>query len=173
MRLIPAFSTLRIINKSTMLKKVIALLLMTVQVCSCNSKPDLAKEERAIRDLLQQERKAHFNRDVALFISGFADSMIGVNKGSVTVPTRDEYRKRFGDYFNRVKFIKWDDVKAPLIRFSDDASLAYAIIQKQVILSYPDSLGKTIIDTTDYAWLSVYRKRNGSWKGEVNVSTNK
>ena len=61
----------------------------------------------------------------------------------------------------------------PVIRLSDDGSLAYAIIQKQVILSRSDSLGKPIIDTTDYAWISVYRKQKGEWKVECNVSTNK
>jgi hypothetical protein len=51
--------------------------------------------------------------------------------------------------------------------------MAYAIVQKQVILSYPDSLGATITDTADYAWISIYRKYNGRWKIETNASTNK
>ncbi|HEV7780936.1 MAG TPA: nuclear transport factor 2 family protein [Chitinophagaceae bacterium] len=155
------------------MKRFFSLLLATVMLCSCKSKPDLAKEKKAILAILQQERKAHFDGDVELFISGFADSMVSVSKGMITTPTREEYRERFGDYFSKVKFIRWDDVNEPVIRFSDDASLAYAIIQKEIILSYPGSPGKTIIDTTAYAWVSIYRKLNGVWKGEVNVSTNK
>ena len=54
-----------------------------------------------------------------------------------------------------------------------NASLAYAIVQKQVILSYADSPGKKLIDTTDYAWATIYRKKVGEWKAECNVSTNK
>ena len=141
--------------------------------CNSNNKFDKQKETLAISGLLQLERKAHFSRNVDLFMSEFADSMISVNKGKVSVATPEENKKRISSYFDSIKFIKWDDVKDPVIRFSDDGSLAYAIVQKQVIVSYPDSLGKTLIDTTDYAWASVYRKQKGEWKVECNVSTNK
>ncbi len=143
--------------------------------CSCHSGNgfDKEKEMQAITAILQQERKAHFDRNVDLFMSSFADSMISVHKGKVTVTTREQNKERFGKYFGSATFIKWDDAAAPLIRFSDDGSLAYAIVQKQVILSIADSTGKAITDTTDYAWASVYRKQNGTWKGECNISTNK
>lgn len=85
----------------------------------------------------------------------------------------DENRKQINAYFGSVQFIKWDDVTAPIIRFSDDGSLAYAVVQKQVILSRQDSLGKLVINTTDYAWPSIYRKEKEDWKIECNVSTNK
>lgn len=155
------------------MKQLLASLLCATLLCSCDKKRDLVKEEKAIRALLQQERKAHFDRDVELFVSEFADSMINVNKGKVTTSSMEENRKRIANYFGNVRFIKWDDVSEPMIRFADDASIAYAIVQKQVILSYPDSLGKTIIDTTDYAWVSIYRKLKGAWKVEANASTNK
>ena len=99
--------------------------------------------------------------------------MLSVNKGKLSVDTPEENRERIGKYFGRVEFIKWDDVVEPIIRFSDDGSLCYAIIQKQVIVSSPDSLGKKLQDTTDYAWASVYRKQKNELKVECNVSTNK
>jgi hypothetical protein len=150
-----------------------SFLLMMALLGACSAKPDLAKEEKAIRALLQQERKAHFERDTDLFVSEFADSMINVSKGKLNRSSIEENKKRIGKYFGSVTFIKWDDVADPVIRFADDASLAYAIVQKQVILSYPDSTGATFTDTTDYAWVSIYRKQSGVWKVETNVSTNK
>ncbi len=140
---------------------------------SCSDKSDLQKERAEITLLLQQERKAHFDRNVDLFMSEFADSMISVNKGKVTIPTREENKKRIGKYFGSVQFIKWDDVASPTIRFSSDGSLAYAVVQKEVILSYPDTTGKAFYDTTHYAWVSIYRKQKGEWKVECNASTNK
>ena len=140
---------------------------------ACSSKPNLEKERTIILSMLQTERKAHFDRNVELFMSEFADSMISVNKGIVSAPTRDEHKERIGKYFGSVQFSKWDDTATPVIRFSDDGSLAYAIIQKDVILSYPDSTGKTFYDTTHYAWSSIYRKISGEWKIECNISTNK
>jgi len=130
------------------------------------------KETQAITALLKQERRAHFDKNVDLFLSEFADSMLSVNKGKVSVATRAENRSRIGQYFGRVEFVRWDDVAEPVIRFSDDGSLCYAIVQKQVILSSLDSQNKNQLDTTEYAWASIYRKHNGRWKVECNVSTN-
>jgi hypothetical protein len=152
---------------------IVLLFSIILFTLSCHNKPDLLVEERAIRNMLTTERKAHFDRNVDLFISEFADSMISVNKGKVTIGTPAENRKRIEPYFNSVKFIKWDDVAEPIIRVSDDGSLAYAVIQKQVILTYPDTLGKPFYDTTHYAWTSIYRKQKGEWKVEANISTNK
>lgn len=87
--------------------------------------------------------------------------------------TKNENEKRIEKYFSSVNFIKWDDVAEPLIRFSSDGLMAYAIVQKQVVLSYPDSMGKSFVDTTNYAWISIYRKEKGQWKIETNISTNK
>lgn len=151
------------------------IFLMVTIFCSCHTSDgfDKQKETQAITALLQQERKAHFDRNVDLFLSEFADSMLSVNKGKVSVTTPGENRERIGKYFGRVEFVKWDDVAEPVIRFSDDGSLCYAIIQKQVILSSADSLGRKLLDTTDFAWTSIYRKQKGEWKVECNVSTNK
>jgi hypothetical protein len=140
---------------------------------ACDPGAGSEKERKIILEMLQTERKAHFERNTELFIAEFADSMISVNKGVVSAPSKEEHKKRIGNYFGSVQFIKWDDTAEPVIRFSDDGSLAYAIIQKEVILSYPDSTGKAFYDTTHYAWSSIYRKSNGEWKVECNISTNK
>lgn len=141
---------------------------------SCTHRPnDLSKEKKAIQDLLQQERKAHFDRDTDLFVREFSDSMLSVNRGIVKYTPPDTMRRSVGKYFAAVKFIKWDDLAEPVIRFSADGSLAYAIVQKEVIVSYPDTTGRLFFDTTLYAWASVYRKVGGAWKAEANISTNK
>jgi len=145
------------------------LLLLLV---ACNTKADFEKDRKTILEMLTTERKAHFDRNVEMFIGEFADSMISVNRGVVSAPTKTEHKERIGKYFGSVQFIKWDDTAEPIIRFADDGSLAYAIIQKDVILTYPDSAGKAFYDTTHYAWSSIYRKFNGEWKVECNISTN-
>ena len=146
-------------------------LLLFLPACNSNADPD--KEKKIILAMLQTERKAHFERNTELFISEFADSMISVNKGIVSVPSNREHNERVGNHFGRVQFVKWDDTAEPIIRFSDDASLAYAIIQKEVILTYPDHTGKILYDTAQYAWASIYRKYKNEWKMECNISTNK
>jgi hypothetical protein len=146
---------------------------LLILLMACSSKVDIEKEKKIIISMLQTERKAHFDRNTDLFVSEFADGMISVNKGKVSVDSKAEHQNRMGNYFGSVEFIKWDDTAEPIIRFSDDGSLAYAIVQKDVILTYPDSAGKAFYDTTHYAWTSIYRKLNGEWKVEANTSTNK
>jgi hypothetical protein len=140
---------------------------------ACKNQPAFEKEKQAILSMLETERKAHFDRKVDLFVSEFADSMISVNKGNVTKLSVGQNKKRIEPYFSSVTFIKWDDVAEPVIKFSDDGSLAYAIVQKEVIVTYPDSAGKPFYDTAHYAWSSIYRKQKGEWKIECNISTNK
>lgn len=155
-------------NMKFLFKYLFLLLLV-----GCNSKPDPSNEKQIILSMLQTERKAHFDRNVDLFMSEFAEGMISVNRGEVTVATKEINKERIGKYFGSVEFIKWDNTAEPIIRFSDDRSLAYAIVQKDVIVTYPDSTGKVFNDTTHYAWSSIYRKQNGEWKVECNISTNK
>lgn len=154
------------------MKNVIGCWLL-LMVVSCSSTVDVDKEKQLILAMLQTERKAHFDRNVDLFISEFADGMISVNNGKVSADSIAAHKRRIREYFGSVQFIKWDDTAEPIIRFSDDGSLAYAIVQKDVIVTYPDTTGKSLYDTTHYAWSSIYRKFNGEWKIECNISTNK
>ena len=149
------------------------LFLLLPGFIACSSKPDLEKEKKTILAMLQTERKAHFDRNVDMFMAEFAEGMISVNKGEVTTVTKELNKERISKYFGSVQFIKWDDTAEPIIRFSNDGSLAYAIVQKDVIVTYPDSTGNAVNDTTRYAWSSIYRKQNGQWKVECNISTNK
>jgi len=154
------------------MKSFIALLFILSALC-CSTKPDLEKERAAIVSLLNIERKAHFEENVDLFMSEFSNNMVAVNKGTVTIDGTEKTRKRIQDYFDKVEFIKWDDVVPPKISFSNDATMAYAIVEKQVILSIKDRLQPALLDTTDFAWVTIYRKIGNQWKVECNVSTNK
>ena len=147
---------------------------MLVILPGCTQQASHDKDTEVITELLATERKAHFQKDVSLFMSEFSDSMISINHGLVTRASPQATRDRIKNYFDRVEFLKWDDIETPMIRVSNDGSMAYAIVQKQVIVSIKDSAKKDTLDTTDFAWLSVYRKMNdGSWKIECNASTNK
>jgi hypothetical protein len=153
--------------------KYIMIFFLILLLTSCSNIVNNDADRNAIIALQQQERKAHFNKDADLFASEFQPDLYMVNKGKLDTSSIAAHKKKIQSYFDAVKFIKWDDVAEPIIKFSDDHSMAYAIIQKQVILETKDSSGKIVIDTTDYAWTSIYRKQNNIWKLECNTSTNK
>jgi hypothetical protein len=116
---------------------------MFVSALCCAQKTDLQKERAAIIRLLNMERKANFEKKYILFMSEFSDSMISVNRGVVSPINMDETRKRIQGYFNKVEFLKWDDIVAPKISFSKNGSMTYAILQKQVILKIKDTRRET------------------------------
>jgi hypothetical protein len=121
----------------------------------------------------EDARKAHFGKNAQAMAYQMTDDMISVNGVRIHKPNRKRDVEVFQSYFNSVEFVKWDDVKPPEIRFSDDHSLAIWLI-KWWVLHTKDSIGKPIEETAHYAWLSIYRKQNdGTWNLECIASTNR
>lgn len=147
---------------------------LAVVIFSCNA-PKLSQDEDEKRLLAIHEdsRKAHFGADAKAMIDQMTEDMISVNGGKIHKANPERDMESFQSYFNSVKFRKWDDAKPPTIRFSDDHTLAYMIVDKLVVLEAKDSIGKPFEETTRYAWVSIYRKqKDGDWKLECIASTN-
>lgn len=149
------------------------LLPMLILFSSCNQKPDLEAEKKKLLALHHNQQNAHLNKNAKQFVDQFADSMISVNRGKISITTKDSAIKRINTYFSNVEFKKWEDVNPPVIEFSADASMAYMAVDKLVILTYRDEENKNKEETTHYAWVSIFKKEaNGIWKIVCNVSTN-
>jgi hypothetical protein len=142
---------------------------------SCNnvSMPDFEKDKKEILQLEAKQREYHFTGNAKAFTAMFSKDFLSINKGIISNPTREKSYEMFDTYFKSSEFIKWDDNEKPLVRFSDDGSVAYAAVDKKVIVKVAVSNGKEIIDTTDFAWLTIYKKYKNEWKIDCVCSTNK
>lgn len=149
------------------------LLFLPVLLFSCSSGFDEEKERQAILELHEAQRGYHFQKKAEEFAGLMSENYISVNRGQVSRPSYEENVARFGNYFDSVEFVKWDDVQPPEVRFSDDGSMAYTVVEKQVVVTYPDERGGKITDTTDFAWVAIYRKYEDGWKIDCVASTNK
>jgi hypothetical protein len=130
---------------------------------------------QAIGELLQlheQQRTAHFNRDAKLLVSKFADDFISISAGKIARPNREQSLNRFQAYFDRSTFLEWDDISSPVIRVSQDASMAYIIVHKRVRLKAADDKGVHQEETTVFAWMETYEKQQGKWVLTAIASTN-
>jgi hypothetical protein len=154
---------------------MIRLIFIGLLFFSCNqpSSPDFAKEKEAILELEAKQRTYHFTKNVKAFIDMFSKDFLSVNRGRVDKPTSKASYEMFDAYFKSVEFIRWDDNKEPVVRFSNDGSIAYVAVDKLVIVKVPGTNGKQIMDTTNYAWLTVYKKDNNDWKIDCVTSTNR
>ncbi len=141
--------------------------------CSKQGQFDEKKETAAILKLHNLRRDYHFNKDSIAFVNQLSENFISVNKGVITRPSRSETLKRFSNYFSSVEFVKWDDVSEPIIKFSEDGTLAYTIVDKMVQVTFEDAEGKTVNEETHFAWTAIYRKCGDEWKIECVTSTDR
>jgi len=97
--------------------------IITLLLFSCTSF-DSKKATQEILELHNAQRSYHFQKNAGHFVDQFSQEIIMLNNGRISAPSRAESLQRFDNYFNSVEFIKWDDLREPIIRFSEDGTLA-------------------------------------------------
>ncbi len=123
---------------------------------------NIPKKIIAIKKLLELhelQRNAHFNRDAKLLTSIMADNFTEVRNGKINTPKKEDLFKRFQGYFDSVTFIEWDDIQPPIIKISDDATLAQIFVQKRVKLKTNENQ----VESTIYAWTATFKKNLNNW----------
>ncbi|MBK6858979.1 MAG: nuclear transport factor 2 family protein [Saprospiraceae bacterium] len=123
---------------------------------------EIPKKIIAIKKLIELhelQRTAHFNSDAKLLVSIMADDYIEVINGKVNSPKKEDLIKRFQGYFDSVTFIEWDDIQPPIIKVSDDGTLAYVFVNKRVKLKTQENKE----ELTTFAWTATFQKINDNW----------
>ena len=150
----------------------IVLLILLAGLMSCTGTTfDEAAAREQILEMERLQRKVHFIADASTFAGLLAEPHLSVNRGVVRNTTREENEPRFQGYFDSVHFVEWDDQAEPIIRFSDDGSLAYCVVERRVTVQYPSDEG-LYHGTTEYAWTAIYRRTTNGWEVESVTSTN-
>lgn len=159
----------------TPIKKILPLTLVLVLFFSCNEsqKISISDEKNKILKLHNEQRDYHFNKDSIAFANQLSENFISINKGKINMPKKEETISRYNGYFSSVEFLKWDDVAEPIIKFSDDGSMAYTIVDKLVVVTYEDKNGNIVEGKTHFAWTAIYKKYGDEWKIDCVTSTDK
>lgn len=139
---------------------------------SCSQSFDLESAKKEVMILHDQQRQYHVEEMPDEFVGLMTDDFISVNRGKISSPTRDDSKARFTKYFDLVTFEKWDDLIEPVIRFSDDGSMAYTVVNKEVIVKYQNDSSQWMRGRTEFSWLAVYKKTDQGWKVDAVASTN-
>jgi hypothetical protein len=103
--------------------------------------------------------------------SGAIDDFVSVSSGKISRPTVSESKARFREVFRGAKYYEWDDVEPPIVRISNDGSMAWMIVRVRVRRSKKDSAGVEREEKFIYAGITTFEKREGRWVGTSNVST--
>lgn len=148
-----------------------SLILFCLPSVLAKQKGDLEKERAALLEVHRTDRRAHFETDVNLLLKHSADEFISVDGGKISRSTRAEVRALFEDYFKNAKYYEWDDLEPPIIRISNDASMAWMIVRIRVKRTQKLASGEEKERAFVYAGIMTYEKWKGKWVRTANVST--
>jgi hypothetical protein len=119
----------------------------------------------------KSDREAHFKTDVDRLLENSPEEFISVGRGKINRSSKDDARKMFTGYFRDAKYHEWDDVEEPIIRISNDASMAWMITRTRVRRVQKKANGTEQEEKFVYAGIATYEKRDGHWVRVANVST--
>lgn len=141
------------------------LFLSSIFLSSCQPKIDFGKEKNEILTYLETCKKAQIENDWETWASLYAENTVYIEKGEIKRYTRDSITNLSKDYFtNRsVKYNSLEDLTDPIIYISDDATMAWYIVNYRFNFILTDSLGNETEDHSDGAGLFILKKENGKW----------
>lgn len=146
-------------------------LLAPVPLLYAQSHSDLAHEKAALKHSHAADRKAHFKADVDRLLEDSADEMISVRDGAIMRISKADRRRGMAEYFRGARYSEWDNLEDPIIRVSDDGSMAWMITRLKVARTQKDSTGVEREQKFVYAGIMMYEKVDGRWVKVANVST--
>ena len=151
------------------MKKRFIILIVSLFALSCQKSVNIEKLEQELLDLHQTTLDAHLNKDVEFFTKDISEDYFQVHDGVFLHPTKEEIHTMFTHYLNSTEFEKYEDLREPVVKVSDDGSLGWTIVQVRLIGK--QHLENDSVNNMDYtyAWITLYERENGKWirLGEV------
>lgn len=154
-------------KRSNVLVIMTALLVSAAQtslVAQSTSDSTLVNEQQKLLDSNKAQRIAHLENNAEMLTNELCENVCEVSGGNVRHLKRSEMLERFSQYFQAVKYYKWDDLEEPIITVSPDGMLATVIVKKITVAKMNPNSPNAEIGATQFAWTSNYRKINGEWK---------
>lgn len=156
------------------MKKVIYLtgflgVLLWLNACRPGVDHEALKKE--LLSLHQTQINAHLNKDIDFFTRNLAPDYWQVSRGEIIFPQKNEITKRFTDYLNNTRFSTYQDLQDPMVKISEDGSMAWVIVQVKISgeQTQPDGSDRALDFTC--ALITLYNRVNGQWIRQGEVST--
>ena len=128
--------------------------------------PDLAREREALLALHREGIRAHVERDAASLCKGLAEQFVSAAAGKIEWAEHDEVCRHFEGYLAGAEYSVYEDLEPPVLRISDDASMAWMITRLRVKRTQNGKERSFV-----YAGILTYENRGGTWVTVGNVST--
>ena len=130
---------------------------------SMGASSDPEAETARLRALHQRDIEAHLKGDAEWLAGHSSDSFFSVDRGEVSFPSAAEREAMFRSYLGATTFTEYRDLREPVVRVSDDGSLAWMAVQVKVAGAQKDASGGERPLEFVSAWVMLYEKRDGEW----------
>jgi hypothetical protein len=159
-------------NRQKILLSVGCILGLFLWACSSEVNIDPEAELASLLTVHNAQEIYHLEEDSVAMAELLSDIFKDVSDGVISPYSFERTRSRLHDYFSSVDIVKWEDVQPPEVRFSKDFSMAYTLVDKEVVVEYEDGSGGLVRDTSHFAWVAIYQKYPEGWKIDCVASTN-
>lgn len=153
------------------LMMTVVTLMLGVAGVAAAAPVDLNKEKAELLQSHRADREAHFKTDVDMLQRNAPEEFIAVSRGKINKAKKSDTRKMFTEYFKNAKYSEWDDLEEPIVRISNDGSMAWMITRVKVKRTQTGTDGKEREEKFVYAGIMTYEKIDGRWMRVANVST--
>lgn len=150
---------------------LLLLLALLPSSVGAQKKVDLAGEVEQLLRIHESDRRAHFETSAKQIMEHATDEFISVSDGRIRRSTHAEDLRFFEEYFKGAKYYEWDDLEPPIVRVSNDASMAWMIVRTRVRRVQSKDGGEARERKFVYAGIMTYEKKGGRWVRVANVST--
>ena len=139
-------------------------------VGGCERDVDVTADEEALLARHAFVLEAHRTGDVPGWMASEADTVISVNRGTITYSAAADRRARRERYLGSTTFSVYRDLRPPLVKVSDDGTLGWVIAEVEIrgVRKGEDGT-ETPVDSI-WAWIELYEKNEEEWKAIGNVA---
>jgi hypothetical protein len=134
---------------------------------------DFDRARIEIQELHRSFIEAHLAEEVPPLVRGIPEDYLFVANGDVQTLNSIDVQQMLQSYFDTATFSHYQDTDKPIIGISADGTFAWAIVQVRVAGTTHRESGTDDPFDTQWAWMTLFEKRNGEWSRIADVSTNR
>jgi hypothetical protein len=109
-----------------------AILMAILVFCQGTHRSGREAELKAMKEVLRAEKQAHLDHDVEQILALCGNVVIYIDRAEIEIRPAEQIRERFERYFSSTEILEWSDIEDPIIKVSDDGTLAVAIVKKSL-----------------------------------------
>ncbi len=148
------------------------LAVFVILLClSCRRNDDIEELKMEILTIHQNLIRAHLSNDPGFFIQNLSENFTSVKNGEITYPDKEEVLSSMTDYISNTTFSEYRDLQEPVIGLSEDGTVGWVIARVSVrgVRELNDGTSREV--SFICSWMTLYRRVQGSWVTEIEVST--